>query len=63
MILHITTQMELIKLDKSIVLKRQIDGKITMWQMARIYIYTLPSATLDMISKNATFRCQKITWF
>jgi hypothetical protein len=29
-------------------------GEITMWQMARIYIYTLPSATLDMISKNAT---------
>jgi hypothetical protein len=39
------------------------NGEITMWQMARIYIYTLPSATLDMISKNATFRCQKISDF
>jgi hypothetical protein len=56
MILHITTQMELIKLDKSIVLKRQKDGKITLWQLARIYIYTLPFATLDMILKNANFQ-------
>lgn len=56
MILHITTQMELIKLDKSIVLKRQTDGKITLWQLARIYIYTLPFATLDMILKNANFQ-------
>jgi hypothetical protein len=29
------------------------NGEITMWQMARIYIYTLPSATIDMISENA----------
>lgn len=49
MILHITTQMELIKLDKSIVQNRQSDGKITPWQLARIYIYTLPFANLDMI--------------
>ncbi len=57
MILHITTQMELIKLDKSIVLKRQTDGKITLWQLARIYIYTLPFATLDMILKMPIFKC------
>ena len=62
MILHITTQMELIKLDKSIVLKRQSDGKITLWQLARIYIYTLPFATLDMILKNAIFQLD-IIWF
>jgi hypothetical protein len=48
--------MELIKLDKSIVLKRQTDGKITLWQLARIYIYTLPFATIDMILKNAIFQ-------
>jgi len=62
MILHITTQMELIKLDKSIELKRQTDGKITLWQLARIYIYTLPFATLDMILKNAIFQLD-IIWF
>jgi hypothetical protein len=28
-------------------------GEITMWQMASVYIYTLPSATIPMISKNA----------
>ncbi len=31
--------MELIKLDKSIVLKRQTDGKITLRQLTRVYIY------------------------
>lgn len=56
MILHITTQMELIKLDKSIVQNRQPDGKITPWQLARIYIYTLPFANLDMILKNANLQ-------
>lgn len=58
MILHLTTQMELIKLDKSIVQNRQPDGKITPWQLARIYIYTLPFANLDMILKNANLQMQ-----
>ena len=53
MILHITTQMVLINLDKSVVLNRHSNGKITPWQLARIYIYTLPFANLDMILKNA----------
>ena len=52
--------MELIKLDKSIVLKRQTDGKITLWQLARIYIYTLPFASLDMILKIANFQFEII---
>ena len=38
-------------------------GEITMWQMARIYIYTLPSATLDMISKNASSVAKKNRFF
>ena len=50
--------MELIKLDKSIVQNRQPDGKITPWQLARIYIYTLPFANLDMILKNANLQLQ-----
>jgi hypothetical protein len=39
MILHITTQMELIKLEKSVAFDIHPNGKITTWQLARIYIY------------------------
>ncbi len=45
--------MVLINLDKYVALNRHSNGKITHWQLARIYIYTLPFANLDMILKNA----------
>jgi hypothetical protein len=44
--------MELIKLEKSVAFDIHPNGKITTWQLARIYIYTLPFANLVMILKN-----------